>query len=173
MTSTMRFDKWENSLGQPYNAVIQIQRGFQNSFVTATASGYTPTGLKVQITPKALNSKFYVSASGALNAQPVGYGAGIIIYARNVTSGSTKYAWSTDSGNLISGGYLYAGQGVSDLWGQAYAQGYKSGPAYSLGDTIEFEVHVAPIGPGSDGSSSVRWGHDTFQNDIIVMEIAQ
>lgn len=172
MTSTMRFDKWENSLGQSYNAVVQIQRGFQAAFVTANSSGYTPTGLKVQITPKLLNSKFYVSASGALNARPASHGAGICIYARNLTAGTAMAQWSLDSGNLINGGYMFD-NAASDYWGQAYAQGYKDGPAYMLGQTIEFEVYVAPIGPGTDGSSTVRFGHDTFQNDIVVMEIAQ
>lgn len=173
MTSTMRFDQWQNSLGQNYNAVIQMQRGYQNSFVTASASGYTATGLKVQITPKMLGSKFYVSASGALNSIPAGYGSGIAIFAKNVSAGGSASIWSTDSSNLISGGYLYAGSSVNDLWSQAYAHAYKSGPSYTLGQTLEFEVFVAAIGPGADGSSQVRWGHDTFQNDIVVMEIAQ
>lgn len=173
MASTMRFDKWENTNGQTYNSVIQVQRGYQNSFVTATASGYTATGLKVQITPKMAGSKFYVSASGALNSIPAGYGAGIAIFAKNVSAGTSSLIWSTDSSNVISGGYMYAGTSVNDLWGQAYAQGYKSGPSYTLGQIIEFEVFVAAIGPGADGSSQVRWGHDTFQNDIVVMEIAQ
>lgn len=172
MTSTMRFDKWENSLGSAYNSVIQVKRGYQNLFVTANSTGYTATGLKVQITPKMTNSLFYVSASGALNSRPAGYGAGICIYARNVTSGGTMSSWSLDSGNVINGGYMYA-NADSDQWGQAFAQAMKEGPSYTLGQTLEFEVYVAAIGPGTDNSTQVRWGHDTFQNDIVVMEIAQ
>jgi hypothetical protein len=172
MTSTMRFDKWENSLGSLYNSVLQVKRGYQNSFVTANSVGYTATGLKVQITPKMLNSIFYVSASGALNARPASFGAGICIYSRNLTAGGAMAQWSLDAGNLINGGYMFS-NAASDLWGQAYAQGFKSGPTYNLGETLEFEVYVAAIGPGSDNSTTVRWGHDGFQNDIVVMEIAQ
>lgn len=65
MTSTMRFDRWENSLGQPYGAVLQVQSITKtDSFSTASTSYVDVTGLSISITPKMPNSKFMVFVNG-------------------------------------------------------------------------------------------------------------
>jgi hypothetical protein len=64
MTSTMRFDKWENSLGQPYGAVIQVvTTEKKDSFASSVGAvwGDIP-GLSVTITPRFVNSRFLVMA---------------------------------------------------------------------------------------------------------------
>jgi hypothetical protein len=60
MTSTMRFDKWENSLGQPYGAVIQVVQGTTSTSLLSTSTSYVDTGLTATITPKFTSSKILV-----------------------------------------------------------------------------------------------------------------
>ena len=53
MTSTMRFDKWENSLGQPYGTVLQVVQGVKTDVFTANSSSFIDvTGLSASITPR-------------------------------------------------------------------------------------------------------------------------
>jgi hypothetical protein len=64
MTSTMRFDKWENSLGQPYGTVLQVVQTMDQT-TTSISSGsnmsFLPyTKLNTTITPRANNSKFLI-----------------------------------------------------------------------------------------------------------------
>jgi hypothetical protein len=67
MTSTMRFDKWENSLGQPYGTVLQVVQGVKTDTFTMSSSTFTTvTGLSATITPKYANSKILVTVN--LNA---------------------------------------------------------------------------------------------------------
>jgi hypothetical protein len=64
MTSTMRFDKWENSLGQPYGTVLQtIQTVDATTTAFSTDAGGTFLAynkLNTTVTPKLNNSKFLV-----------------------------------------------------------------------------------------------------------------
>lgn len=66
MASTMRFDKWENTLGQPYGTVLQVKQATTNSnFTTSSTSFVNVTGLSISITPKDTNSKFLLTYTGA------------------------------------------------------------------------------------------------------------
>jgi hypothetical protein len=70
MTSTMRFDKWENSLGQPYGTVLQVVTGSTEIPVTSTTATFIDTGLTATITPKLINSRIlvFVSQNGVYKA---------------------------------------------------------------------------------------------------------
>lgn len=64
MTSTMRFDKWENSLGQAYGTVLQVVTvSKSDTFASSLGAvwGDIP-GLSVTVTPLFANSKFLVMA---------------------------------------------------------------------------------------------------------------
>jgi hypothetical protein len=62
MTSTMRFDKWENSLGQPYGTVLQVVSVTKTDVFSTSSTTYTDiTGLSVSITPKSASSKLLIS----------------------------------------------------------------------------------------------------------------
>jgi hypothetical protein len=65
MTSTMRFDKWENSLGQPYGTVIQAVYGSYGVGTSTTSGSYSDTGLSVTITPRFSTSKILVIVNQA------------------------------------------------------------------------------------------------------------
>jgi len=64
MTSTMRFDKWENSLGQPVGTVLQVVSVEKpDTFFTTSTSLTDVTGLSASITPKNASSKILVLAN--------------------------------------------------------------------------------------------------------------
>ena len=62
MTSTMRFDKWENSLGQPYGTVLQVVQAVKTDTFTSNSTTYVPiTGISASITPRSATSKVLVT----------------------------------------------------------------------------------------------------------------
>jgi hypothetical protein len=64
MTSTMRFDRWQNSLGQPYGTVLQVVQAVKTDTFTTTNTTFTDiTGFSATITPSSVNSKIYIIAS--------------------------------------------------------------------------------------------------------------
>jgi hypothetical protein len=64
MTSTMRFDKWENTLGQPYGTVLQVVSVTKTDTFTMSGTTFTTvTGLSATITPRFANSTILVTAS--------------------------------------------------------------------------------------------------------------
>jgi hypothetical protein len=60
MTSTMRFDKWENTLGQPYGTVLQVVGATTGTQTTVSSGTYADSGLTATITPKFASSKVLV-----------------------------------------------------------------------------------------------------------------
>jgi hypothetical protein len=69
MTSTMRFDKWQNTLGQPYGTVLQVASKTATTSYTITITAHTgwsdfpANALQIVITPKFSNSKFLLMAN--------------------------------------------------------------------------------------------------------------
>ena len=66
MTSTMRFDKWENTLGQPVGTVLQVKHlTYTTTFATSLTSTLRipVTNFFIDITPKFLNSSILVTAN--------------------------------------------------------------------------------------------------------------
>jgi hypothetical protein len=64
MTSTMRFDKWENSLGQPVGTVLQVTSVMKTSLFSTTSTSFVDvTDLSASITPKFSSSKILVNVS--------------------------------------------------------------------------------------------------------------
>jgi hypothetical protein len=72
MTSTMRFDRWQNSTGQAYGTVLQVvsQTSSTAYAVAITAhtgwSTFPDNGLQISITPKFSNSKVLLMANVTL-----------------------------------------------------------------------------------------------------------
>lgn len=87
MSSVMRFDQWQNSLGQTYNSVIQIKQSIQSARTTySSVTSWTDVnGMSVDITPKFSNSKIMidvvvhasVSGSTTINFRVLRNGAAI------------------------------------------------------------------------------------------------
>jgi hypothetical protein len=70
MASTLRFDKWENTLGVPYGTVLQVKQtvlssalSFSPSAITGTPTiGNTTQIMTINITPTFSNSKILIMA---------------------------------------------------------------------------------------------------------------
>jgi hypothetical protein len=105
MTSTMRFDKWENSLGQPYGTVLQVVQVVDTN-ITAVSGGagqafFAYNGLNITVTPKSINSKFLVRFQ--VN---VGIGAGSGRMALNING--TTYGTTTSGAQRGSSNSIYS-----------------------------------------------------------------
>jgi hypothetical protein len=113
MTSTMRFDKWENSLGQPYGTVLQVVSTTKtDTFSASLTTGSTTalTGLTASITPKSTSSKILVLATITSGSSDSRTGLKFIL-KRGVTSislgdasGSRTRATSSSFGGAAGAG---------------------------------------------------------------------
>jgi hypothetical protein len=74
MTSTMRFDKWENSLGQPYGTVLQVVQGVKTDVFTASvdAGSRTTAAMSASITPTSATSKILILISAQVSSSTDG-----------------------------------------------------------------------------------------------------
>jgi hypothetical protein len=137
MTSTMRFDKWENSLGQPYGTVLQVVSKTSSTAHSVGVAGNTTyydfpnNELRIEITPRFATSRMLLMAnisigggSGANNAafrftknsQIVGVGD--VTGSRPRSSAITGYLQGADSNHgtrTISASFLDSPATTSSL----------------------------------------------------------
>ncbi len=72
MTSTMRFDKWENTLGQAVGTILQVVSKTSSTSYATTITAHTgwsdfpANGLLISITPKFSSSKLLLMANVTL-----------------------------------------------------------------------------------------------------------
>lgn len=106
MTSTMRFDKWENSLGQPYGTVLQVVQAVKSDTFTSASTSYVDvTGLSATITPSSTSSKILVAVE--LNGSGT---VGISVLFFQIVRNSTAIGIGNTAGNRTSAtNSLYAG----------------------------------------------------------------
>lgn len=164
MTSTMRFDKWENSLGQPYGAVLQVVHAKAagpvsnaSGYFSTTSTSRVSTGLTVSITPKFANSKLLVKMIVQYNQSgSASKGAVFWVYRDgvNTTSGGNENAamfyYEGDSNDMY-------GTGAADIWVNANST-----------NTTTFSLDCKVWNSGTLRIS----GHDG-QTSLTVFEIAQ
>jgi hypothetical protein len=118
MTSTMRFDKWENSLGQPYGTVLQVVQAVKtNTQVSASiASGGTVdiAGLSVSITPKFATSKVLLLAqvNAVLSANGIFAGFELVRDSTKIGAGDND---SNRVGMTASGSFNSSGANEANL----------------------------------------------------------
>jgi hypothetical protein len=111
MTSTMRFDRWENSLGQPYGAVLQVVQTVDAQVRTisnATNDTFNPyTALSTTVTPRVSNSRFLIRFQANIGGGPTGGGSfRAIVYVNGNAVGTAGTGNQRASSNSI---YLNAG----------------------------------------------------------------
>jgi hypothetical protein len=103
MTSTMRFDKWENSLGQPYGAVLQVvSTNYTGTTSSTSATPVNVSGFSVSISPKFANSKIFILVSVAFGFANDSYP--YVLLTRNGTSiGTGTSATGVQINTFLSG----------------------------------------------------------------------
>jgi hypothetical protein len=172
MTSTMRFDKWENSLGQPYGTVLQVVSVTKTDVFSMSSGTFADiTGLSVSITPSSATSKILVNVS--VNGQGIAATSALIgrllrdstAIAIGDADGSRTRA--TFGNTISSGGSIIINNSVAFL----------DSPATT--SAINYKVQVRSDNPGQIiyvNRSSADTNSDLFartSSSITVMEIAQ
>jgi hypothetical protein len=170
MTSTMRFDKWENSLGQPYGTVLQVVSvTFTDIFSTTSATFVDITGLSASITPRFASSKILITGSVNISATQGTNGVRF-----RLARGSTGIA----IGNT-AGGRTRAYSGGSTLTTAMVSSAFNFLDSPSTISSVTYNVQLATNSGGSTAAvnrqlsdvddPSIPRGVST----ITLMEIAQ
>jgi hypothetical protein len=181
MTSTMRFDKWENSLGQPYGAVLQVVQNFVTTQTSYGAGEFTLFSLS--IIPKMPNSKLYVMGHVSHGFPEIGnnndgYDIGLVL-KRGVTLVGNSVV-SLRTGGTFDGPAFYATDvpaNSESTYGFGYEVGqkpfaYLDSPSYSLGETITYNV-TGKFQAGGWVNRSYSTTNSGGVSQITIMEIAQ
>jgi len=157
-----------------FGKVLQVVTNTDTGTTSSTGStSYVTTTTLDTITPVAAGSKFLVTATGTANNGGDSKGSSYTIMAK-VNSGSYAQFGTLNTANSAGYAQLYT-NGATDAWIPISIQVFDT-VTYSLTDTITFAVHLIGRGPGTDGTTSAKWGHvsspDTSTNTIIIMEVA-
>jgi hypothetical protein len=133
MTSTMRFDKWENTLGQAVGTVLQVAQVVDTNVTTiSTGAGdtfFAYNNLNNTITPRGTNSKFLVrfqinvganggtSFRAALNINGVTYGTTTLGTQRASSNSVYLSGGLPGDANIhgLTGEYLFQNTGLSNV----------------------------------------------------------
>ena len=68
--------------------VLQVVQGFLNTSATISANSFQPTGLTLNITPSASNSKIYLMATVSLGLSTADYNQGLAFFRDSTQIGS-------------------------------------------------------------------------------------
>jgi hypothetical protein len=168
----MRFDKWENSLGIPYNSIIQI---VQNRVTTqnTTTSQTEVIGNQVTITPRFATSRILVWAYSPVRSwgNVINPWMGVSLYR-----GETRILHDgRASGNNYSAGI---GIHVSNATGTTYAGSHSNLMILDSPNTtasITYSARFSSIGTTTSASYPHTEGNNSADSGavIIAMEIAQ
>jgi hypothetical protein len=157
--------------GKLLQVVTNTDTGTTSS--TTGSSSYVTTTTLDTITPVAAGSKFLVTATGTANNGGDSKGSSYTIMAK-VNAGSYAQFGTLNPANSAGYAQLYT-NGATDAWIPTSIQVFDT-VTYSLTDTITFAVHLIGKGPGTDGTTSAKWGHyavgDAATNTITIMEVA-
>ena len=172
MTSTMRFDKWQNSLGQPYGTVLQVVQVVKLDAFSTTSTTYVDvTGLSLAITPKFSNSKILVTGNISLGSSTVDRYS---VFGR-MTRGGTPVGIADVSESRDRGTFSYQMGGFEGPMSQGFS--FFDTPATTAATTYTVQIkaespQTAYINRGleADGNSSIT---PRVISSITLTEIAQ
>jgi hypothetical protein len=172
MTSTMRFDKWENSLGQPYGTVLQVVQAVKTDVFTTTSTSYVDaTGLSLAITPKFANSKILVTGNISLGSSTT---VQFSVFGRMVRD-ETPIGIADVDGSRDRGTFSYQMGGFEGPMSQGFS--FFDTPATTSTTTYKVQIkaetpQTAYINRGieGDGNSTIT---PRVISSITIMEIAQ
>jgi len=172
MTSTMRFDKWENSLGVPNNSIIQVVQNRVTVQQTTTSSTEI-VGNQATITPKFANSMILVWAYAPVRSwgNVINPWMGVSLYR-----GDTRILHDgRNSTNSYSAGL---GGHVSNATGTTYFGSHSNLMILNLANTTSPITYSARFSSISTATTAA-YPHTESNNSadsgavIILMEIAQ
>jgi hypothetical protein len=169
MTSTMRFDKWENSLGQPYGTVLQVVSVTKTdaTFSTSSTSFVDITGLSASITPTSASSKVLVLGSLYISA------SGTPITSINLVRDSTSIGQGDADGSRTRG--IAAGRSDSSFQTLSITVNFLDSPNTTSATTYKFQMSTSSstsfLNRTADNTDQA--GFPRISSTITLMEIAQ
>lgn len=170
MTSIMRFDKWQNSLGQSYAAPIQvISKTYGEATSTTTNQSYIAvTNGNLEITTKLDNSKLLVmiSMQGYVDAT-----GGVNIGLSRTIGATTSRLLGVDGGNGDS--WMGSNHNANHATTWSLTRQYLDSPGVPAGTVITYNSLLGKY----SGSAivAVNWEGTVYngKSTITIMEIAQ
>lgn len=168
MTSLV-VDAWQDTAGTAYKECLQVVTAQWDNdpnqyfwFNGTGSTGYLDTGLRVNITSKKANSKFFAIADcqGYYDTASTGSGLNISIYRDNTqVAGGTSDTWA---------GFANGMSQTSSSWSRVRTA-YDS-PNVPAGTTMTYKVY---FGRYSSTAARVGFGWPSYIsfNKIIVMEL--
>ena len=159
MASTMRFDKWENTLGTAYGTTLQVKQSTKTGTFSTTSTSFTEiTSLSVVITPKYVNSRFVLYFTGAAGHN--GNNLNFFTFLRNGTN--------VLGGTAAVQGFIHDG-GTAVNQAMAVSMQYVDSPATSGSITykvaVRTDANTMYIGERPAGGLPTN-------TTLVVMEIA-
>jgi hypothetical protein len=174
MTSTMRFDEWENTLGEKYGTVLQVVQGVLTTPVTFTSSGsWVSVGINATITPKFISSKVLVELNvcvGSNGSSSFDSGFGLF---RN----GTQIALPTNPGSRMPSILPFADRNQSQFEMVTANNSFLDTPLSTVALTYDLRAYsqsntnakyINRTGADSDG-----FGDNRMISTITLTEIAQ
>jgi hypothetical protein len=170
MTSTMRFDRWQNSLGQPYGTVLQVKSVTKTDIFSTTSFSFVDiTGFSVSITPFSATSKILVMVDGYAGSG--GSGAVRTLLLRN----STPISAGDAAGSRVS--VSSEGYSSSTNHPTPIAVSFLDSPATTSAITYKVQLSANSAGQTVALNRSASDGDFNFigryASSITLMEIAQ
>ena len=185
MASIMRFDQWQNSLGQNYGTILQVVE-YHSTSAVAISSTNSAKLHEASITLKSPNSAVLVMVSVGRSSYNQDIDMGLAMgYATSSSSASTNYTslhGSSYNRELVTGLGSFWAQDTSEPGGGNWNGGYnisgitfnkKHSPNVPAGTTLYYSLWGSSDGTfyvGRSWSGSTDNGYDT---SIILMEVAQ
>ena len=167
----MRFDKWENSFGQPYGTVLQVVSVTKTDTFSMSSTTYTDiTGFAATITPSSVNSKIFVIVDGYMGSQ-----SGQVAVRARLMRNSTPIS----IGNVAGSRTLASSEGISDSGNHMTPLSISFLDSPSTTSAVTYSVQMQNTGGGhathlnrstadTDGAGVARTA-----STITLMEIAQ
>ena len=185
MASTLRFDKWENTLGDTYGTVLQVVEYHTTTPVTISSTSSAKC-YETSITTKMTNSKILVSLVAGRSSQNSDTDIALAM-GYSSTSSSDPNAYTSLHGNtytrqLVTNLGSFWAQDTSDPGGGTWNGQYNisainfrklHSPQVSSGTTLYYSLWGSSDGTfylNRSISGSTDNGYDT---SILLMEIAQ
>ena len=172
MASTLRFDKWEDSLGNVNNSILQVKYINKTDIFSTSSTSYTDvTGLSLNITPKYSSSKILVFGNISLGSSTV---ERYSVFGR-LLRGSTPIHVYNGGGNYDQGTFGYQMGGFEGPMSQSFT--FLDSPSTTSATTYKVQIRTespqtAYINRGleADGDNSIT---PRVVSSITLMEIAQ
>ena len=172
MASTLRFDTWEDSLGNVNNSILQVKYINKTDIFSTSSTSYTDvTGLSLNITPKYSSSKILVFGNISLGSSTV---ERYSVFGR-LLRGSTPIHVYNGGGNYDQGTFGYQMGGFEGPMSQSFT--FLDSPSTTSATTYKVQIRTespqtAYINRGleADGDNSIT---PRVVSSITLMEIAQ